>query len=138
MIVPQVKILSCSDIVCGCQAPQFEHCQSFCGFCVACLGSGLECCCCYGCARADCCAVCCAGVGLNFLSFLIYGMDELNHPPLFEYRHPSSFQKWPECLQVRVNLAQFGIFSVSDLVFHFSYRHLFQKYSENFIKFLVS
>ncbi|CAL6107606.1 Transmembrane_domain-containing protein [Hexamita inflata] len=70
----QVKILSCSDIVCGCQAPQFEHCQPLCGFCVACFGSGLECCCCYGCSRADCCAVYCAGVGLNFLSFLIYGI----------------------------------------------------------------
>ncbi|CAL6060033.1 Hypothetical_protein [Hexamita inflata] len=57
---------------------------------------------------------------------------ELNHPPLFEYRHPSSFQKWPGCLQVRANLAPFGIFSVSDLVFHFSYRHLFQKFLENF------
>ncbi|CAL6031889.1 Hypothetical_protein [Hexamita inflata] len=54
---------------------------------------------------------------------------ELNHPPLFEYRHPSSFQKWPGCLQVRANL--FGIFPVSDLVSHFSYRHLFQKFSEN-------
>ncbi|CAL5971588.1 Hypothetical_protein [Hexamita inflata] len=62
---------------------------------------------------------------------------ELRHPPLFEYRHPSSFQKWPGCLQVRANLAQFGIFSVSDLVFHFSYRHLFKKYFENVIKFLV-
>ncbi|CAL6032684.1 Hypothetical_protein [Hexamita inflata] len=63
---------------------------------------------------------------------------ELNHPPLFEYRHLISFQKWPGCLQVRANLAQFGLFLVSDLVFHFGYRHLFQKYSENFIKFLVS
>ncbi|CAL5974590.1 Cysteine-rich_membrane protein 2 [Hexamita inflata] len=69
----QVKILSCSDIVCGCQAPQFEYCQQLCGFCVACFGTGLEWCCCYGCSRADCCAVCCAGISLNFLSIFIYG-----------------------------------------------------------------
>ncbi|CAL6099449.1 Hypothetical_protein [Hexamita inflata] len=57
-------------------------------------------------------------------------IQERIHPPLFEYRHPSSFQKLPGCLQVRANLVQFGIFSVSDLVFHFSYRHL----SKNFLK----
>ncbi|CAL6017330.1 Cysteine-rich_membrane protein 2 [Hexamita inflata] len=68
------RVLSCGDIVCGCEAPQFQCCQCFCGFCTVFFGSGLEWCCCYGCDRPDCCAVCCAGCGLQFLSTFIYGI----------------------------------------------------------------
>ncbi|CAL6013368.1 Hypothetical_protein [Hexamita inflata] len=69
---------------------------------------------------------------------LITTQPRIEPPTLVRIQTPEQFSKMARCLQVRANLAQFGIFSVSDLVFHFSYRHLFQKFSKNFIKFLVS
>ncbi|CAL5979887.1 Cysteine-rich_membrane protein 2 [Hexamita inflata] len=67
--------LSCSDILCRCEAPDFDSCQCCCGCLTAfCFGSGLEWCCCYGCDKADCCAVCCAGFSLQLLSPFIFGV----------------------------------------------------------------
>ncbi|CAL5979885.1 Cysteine-rich_membrane protein 2 [Hexamita inflata] len=67
--------LSCSNIVCSCEAPDFDSCQCCCGCLTAfCCGSGLEWCCCYGCDKADCCAVCCAGFSMQLLSPFIFGV----------------------------------------------------------------
>ncbi|CAL6060916.1 Cysteine-rich_membrane protein 2 [Hexamita inflata] len=69
-----VSKISCMEIVFLCQAPQFERCQCLCGFWTLIGGAGLECCCCYGCDRPDCKAVCCAGITLNLLSGMLYGL----------------------------------------------------------------
>ncbi|CAL6012333.1 Hypothetical_protein [Hexamita inflata] len=47
------------------------------------------------------------------------------------------FKKQAEGLQLRENLVDFGLYLASDLVFHFSYRPLFLKYSQNINKFLI-
>ncbi|CAL6095627.1 Hypothetical_protein [Hexamita inflata] len=46
------------------------------------------------------------------------------------------FKKQAEGLQLRANLVDFGLYLALDLVFHFSYRPLFLKYSSNINKFL--
>ena len=57
-----------------CLPPQFESCQSCCGFYTACgAGAGLEFFCCYGCERPDCCVVCCSGFAMMCSAYYIYG-----------------------------------------------------------------
>ncbi|CAL6020123.1 Hypothetical_protein [Hexamita inflata] len=66
------------------------------------------------------------------ISFLIFYLDltySLTDPLAF-------FKKQTEGLQLRANLVDFGLYLASDLVYHFSYRPLFLKYSSNINKFL--
>ncbi|CAL6001687.1 Cysteine-rich_membrane protein 2 [Hexamita inflata] len=67
--------LSCTDVFIKCKAPHYDQCEWFWGL-VNCLipGLGLEFCCVgYGCQWREHWDVFCAGVGMNFTAYLIYG-----------------------------------------------------------------
>ena len=70
--------LSCGNIMCGCEAPNFNCCQCPIGFFTTITGGGCLSAgtfwCCYGCSRPDCCNVYCAGCGLVWTSPFIYGI----------------------------------------------------------------
>ena len=68
--------LTCGDVLCNCTKPNFDSCGECCGCMTAVFpGAGLVWgCCCYGCQKADCCQVCCAGCGMGYTSFFIFGI----------------------------------------------------------------
>ncbi|CAL6066647.1 Hypothetical_protein [Hexamita inflata] len=69
-------------------------------------------------------------------SYRLEGFQVLHYlecrPPPCSLTDPLAFfKKQAEGLQLRANLVDFGLYLASDLVFHFSYRPLFLKYSSN-------
>ncbi|CAL6083881.1 Hypothetical_protein [Hexamita inflata] len=74
---------------------------------------------------------------MSFCILILLRYLELRQTPEQRSANLVSFQELPvcRCQQVRENLA-FGIFPVSDSVFNFSQKHLFQKQSENLFKFI--
>ncbi|CAL6017652.1 Hypothetical_protein [Hexamita inflata] len=67
---------------------------------------------------------------------LYYITSNADHHPCSLTDPLAFFKKQAEGLQLRANLVDFGLYLASDLVFCFSYRPLFLKYSQNINKFL--
>ncbi|CAL6093012.1 Hypothetical_protein [Hexamita inflata] len=74
---------------------------------------------------------------IKLMNEMLFILHYLECRPPADFQKILYFQKISRGLQVRANLADYGSFFISDLVFHFGYRTLFLKYSSNINQFLI-